>query len=683
VRAERWRLRVPGWIVLLGFGALCVTAAEALLLGLGTGYFGSGFNSEAIASLGQLSTFLAWSWILDAGLLALCWSVLAPALSAAGLNRAQTWWLLFAISIGGPALIAAYRYNVYAVAGALFTVGLVQHAPLASSSSMVTELLGEGMLIWSVPAMLALVFTAWVTRWLGRLEGRHPAWSRILELPSPRVTAAGGLLVLLLSFAALRLLGDSFEWLRFGLERKGADVAMSGLFETLTDVDGDGFGPLSGLPDPDPFDADRNPWAREIPGNGIDENGLAGDLAPSVVGASGPVESPLPTGGPRPHLLVLYLESFRADLLGRSVNGRPVTPFLDRLAAEGAATRFAFAHTAWTLASRSHLFTGQLAPEAGGSTLIDDFKERGYEVLYFSGQDESYGDSEAMLGVERADYFYDARQDIDRRTSRSTSSVSLQVSWKVLTERVQERLARYDGSRPVFVYANLTDTHFPYVHDELDDILGVPHFDRSMIQASNAEAVVRAYENNAANVDRGCERIVALFRKAIGGEDHGILVLADHGEAFYERGRLGHGQSLDDVETRIPFIVWGIGGEWPEPVAPTDVRGLLRRNLSVERDRPRPRFVASRTRTVLQYAPSIGSPRLIGLRGVSGRLTYDFERGRLQRQRAEGDALPAVSAGASSLEADSAGASSPEAELIWRWEAARAVLPDAAAADGS
>jgi len=657
---------VPFWVVFLLVGAAVITAAESALLALGTGFFGAGFNTVALASVGQVSAFLLCSIVLDVGLLLLCWGTMTPLLRRAGLEGARAWWVMLAVGIGVPVLLAGYRYNVYSIAGAMFSVGLLHQTPLASSSSMVAELATDGMAIWVLPALGGALVLPSVGRWLGRLERRHPAWQPYLRLPSAGRSAAVGALILLLAAPTIRMAAGDLSWLRFGLERKGADIAALALLETVTDVDGDGFGPLSALPDPAPFDARLNPYAREIPGNGVDENGLAGDLA-TARPADGPVQAPLPGPGPRPHVLVLYLESFRQDMLGRVVNGRAVTPFLDRLAVEGAAADFAFTHTAWTLDSRASLFTGEIDPAPDQPTLIDDFHALGYEVWHFSGQDESYGDSERMLGVARADHFYDARQDLARRSSRSTAAVSLQVSWKVLAERIGEQLDAYDGKRPLFVYANVTDTHFPYVHDELDDILGVPPFDRSMIRSSRREDVLRAYANDAANVDRGCQRIVERFREAIGGADHGILVLADHGEAFYENGLLGHGQSLDDVETRIPLIVWGFGGEWPEPIAPSDVRGLLRRNLTVEREHPTPRFVASPERRLLQYAPSLDEPRLIGLRGLSGRLVYDLERDESRVERAPGDALPAVSAAPDSL----------RDEVIRRWEAVRS-RPDPA-----
>src|SRR5262249_51793600 len=136
-------------------------------------------------------------------------------------------------------------------------------------------------------------------------------------------------------------------------------------------------------------------------------------------------------------------------------------------------------------------------------------------------------------------------------------------------------LAKVDASRPLFVYLNVVDTHYPYWHSELDPILGTPPLERSDIRAAHANQVFEAYANAAANVDRAVQTVFEAFRARIGGADLAVIVTADHGETFYEHGALGHGQSLDALETRVPFIVWGLGGDWREPIGASDVRELL------------------------------------------------------------------------------------------------------------
>jgi membrane-anchored protein YejM (alkaline phosphatase superfamily) len=113
------------------------------------------------------------------------------------------------------------------------------------------------------------------------------------------------------------------------------------------------------------------------------------------------------------------------------------------------------------------------------------------------------------------------------------------------------------------VYDNIVDTHFPYTHSEVDDMLGSARLSRENIRSSHADEVFRACTKTARNVDHAVERVITSSREAIRHEDHGILITADHSQAFYENGMLGHDQSLQPLQTQVAFILWGIGGEWP------------------------------------------------------------------------------------------------------------------------
>jgi arylsulfatase A-like enzyme len=325
-------------------------------------------------------------------------------------------------------------------------------------------------------------------------------------------------------------------------------------------------------------------------------------------------------------VLVIYLESFRYDLIGLDRDGTPITPFLVKLAKQGARSHQAFVHSPYTVRSRAQLFGGTLTPTAGQRTWIDDFNELGYRTGHFSGQDDSFGESEALLGVARADVFYDARRDTAQRTSRSTSAASLQISWKLLLERVDGFLDPL-GEAPVFLYVNIVDTHYPYHHDQLDPLLPGEPVDRSTIRAYNREQVWRTYENSAANVDLASKQVVEAFRRAIGSDEHIILVTADHGQAFYEKGALGHGHELDRDQTQVPLIVWGGGGRWPEPIGAADLRGLLLGALDAAQPTA-PRFEVEPGRRVFQYLPNLERPDRIAFRRADGSTIYDFELGR-------------------------------------------------------
>jgi hypothetical protein len=137
--------------------------------------------------------------------------------------------------------------------------------------------------------------------------------------------------------------------------------------------------------------------------------------------------------------------------------------------------------------------------------------------------------------------------------------------------------------------------------------------------------VFATYANAAANVDRALEALVGALRARVGNAEIAVIVTSDHGEALFEAGVLGHGLALDAAQTRVPLVVAGLGGEWPEPIGLSDVRAALQHSLSAARGSQlsRERFVPDAERRILQYMAVPERPRLLCLRGLDTELRYD------------------------------------------------------------
>jgi hypothetical protein len=639
---------------------LAVGAVDTTLVAHSSGFFTTGFNGVSIDGIPSYGGYVAASVVLDLALVLGTWALCLPLFALLRARRLQTLVMAGMLATGIPLLIAAGRYNLYAVLGNKAKVSVLGEISQGNTSTMAAQLVEQmGAKELVIPLFTALVVLAVVVS-ARKAEGRLADAEQRFAPPPLRSVWAAFASCALLGLLVVTIPSGAAASLRHGLRGKPSWILMVELIRGVTDVDRDGYSWLTQPPDPAPFDGTVHPYAIDVPGNGVDENGVGGDhpraFEPFPVAAARE-----PLGGSRPHFLLIFLETFRADLLGARLGGREITPHLNRLAREGASSSRAFAHCPWTVSSRAQLFVGSLAFRGASSSLIGDFKDRGYTVGYFSGQDEAFGGTKSLLGVDRADEFYDARHDVAKRTSRSAMVASLQVSWKTVLSRVREFLANADPDRPLFLYVNFTDPHFPYSHDEVDPILDVEPITPSDIRADRAEKVWKAYANTAANVDRAVEELIDAWRTQLGGRDHAILVTADHGQAFYEKGFLGHGQAVDDAQSRVPLILWGIGGDWPEPLGLADIRGLLHRNLEVGRGGgvPVARFVPDPRRRVLQWAANIQRPHVVGLRGLEQVVLYDFWEDRLAVLTPEEAPLRL----------------SPEEErrefraLIWNWEA--------------
>lgn len=609
------------WWTLLGACALLLTTADALLIGRATDLLSGGFLvSEPLRTPLRLGLFLGASLVFDLALVLCSWLVALPLLARTRLTQRQALMLAALCALLPPLAFMYFRYQLARYIGDLMDPGLL----LAIAGGSPVEWLAQAS-YHALPVGAVIVGAvgagALAVRALRDGSGR----AAVRLLPATASVAALSALTLVASAAILPAFclrgGSGCE----ALERKTSGLVLSVLAERATDFDFDRYGLARGPLDHAPFDAARHPFALDVPGNGIDENGLAGDH-PADFRPPPNEFVERPAFAHRPHVVIVFLEGMRADTIGSSFAGREITPFLNRIAAQGASSARAFANSPYTARSRGQLMGGRLAPYPGQSTLVDDFHANGYQVAWFSAQDESFGAREsAMLGLERADVHYDAREEPEHNVSPFSTTGSSAVSWKRLNMRAGEFLARWDPSQPLLLYLNYGDTHFPYDHHELDDLLGVERLPRERISPDDPEGVFATYANAAANVDRGLERMFDELRARAGDAEIAVLVTSDHGEALFEDGVLGHGLALDAAQTRVPLIVSGLGGDWPEPIGLSDVRAALQRSLALPRGdpRPRPRFVPAAGRRILQYMAFPERPRLLCLRGLDTELRYD------------------------------------------------------------
>jgi hypothetical protein len=648
VRGERF------WFSVLAVATTALVTFEMLLLGLGTGYFTGGYQSEVADGFAAIVLYLVGSSILDAILIVTSWLICLPILSQyrGGPFRCASMALLVGIVPAG--LSTLVQYQIHVILGELVSTSLLDTGSAGSSTSAIA-VISEFVPPSHVTVLLICGLLGASLPFIGR---RLDLWRQMewVTVPSQRSFVSVALIGAVLGSGLLVYSVHSNPSLYFGLTKKTSGRLLSYAMQAATDWDRDGYGFLSRPSDPDPFDSSIHPYAIDLAGNGVDENGLGGDH-PITAGTPLPEKPVPPASAKNPHVLLIFLETFRAELLDTDIDGKPVTPYLTELARSSARSDRMFVHSPWTLASRTQLFQGAIVADPEAGTLLEDFIARGYETAHFSGQDDSYGDSAERLGFHRAGHFYDARGDVHRRTTRSTAAVSLQVSWQTVLERVDAYLDAYDSDQPLFLYVNIVDTHFPFTHSEIEEIIASPALDRSEIRARYADRVFRAYANTAANVDRSVERLVEHWRTTFADQDQAIVITADHGESFYENDTLGHGQTVAAVETRVPLIVQGIGGEWPEPIGIADLRGLIAGNLGVETGDVHPEFRVDPDRSLFQYLGSIEEAEQIALRRSDSTHVLDIRTGEAWRLGPDESRIE---------EQPSRDAID---ELIWTWEA--------------
>ena len=340
-------------------------------------------------------------------------------------------------------------------------------------------------------------------------------------------------------------------------------------------------------------------------------------------------EPPPPTGAwpVRPPVILFVLESFRADAVGASYGGRAVTPVMDALAARGVKVDSAWSHNGFTRQSRFHILTGSLTGRRGTS-LLDDFKNHGYKVAYFSAQDDTaFGTPD--INYDRVDKYDDARQDLNRRYTTYTTPGSLAVPFNVLEDHIRDYLGARRSTDPLFLYVNFHDTHYPYHHAGLKNILGGDPLPAALISPARTGDLWRTYLNAAANVDAAIGRVAAAVEAKV-GTSPAIVVISDHGESLFDGGFLGHGYALNAAQTRVPMIVTGLPMRIPIPFGQASLRDAINEALtgSVALS-VHPVVESGRSVGVFQYLGPLETPGQIAWLTNTGQVTYDFRTNRV------------------------------------------------------
>lgn len=309
---------------------------------------------------------------------------------------------------------------------------------------------------------------------------------------------------------------------------------------------------------------------------------------------------PTPSSGP-PNVLLISIDSLRADRLRCYGSSRATSPTMDRLAAEGVRFARAYSPTSWTLPAHATLLTG-LAQHHHGVLRMHDvlrteqpvlaeiFGRHAFETAgFYSGPF-----LHSAYGFDRGFERYVSCQSADVRTTPGASS-ALEALTRSHGDQTNECLreafgawARQAGTRPFFAFVHMWDVHYDYIppaayverfdpnyRGALDgrNIFG-EGFPLSASPRDVAHLLAR-YDAEIRYTDETIQTMVealderGLLRNTL------IVVTADHGEEFLEHRGKGHQQTLYAEVVRVPLLLWGPGAPAGQvvsaPVALEDV----------------------------------------------------------------------------------------------------------------
>lgn len=290
-----------------------------------------------------------------------------------------------------------------------------------------------------------------------------------------------------------------------------------------------------------------------------------------------------------PNVVLYMIDTLRRDRLGVYGYEHPTSPHMDALAGESVVFDHCYAPAPWTLPSVVSMLTstypvdhkvlvfGQQIGE-GLTPLAEHMERMGYRTAAFVSN--PYGGRAS--GLDRGyDHF--------ERDEKYVDAVFI-GKW----------LEKSASAEPFFIYVHTTEPHRPYsapaelvgrfgrvdeqsqetIEKQLDVLgeLGREDFenqrplgttDNSARQLEIIEALAKyekpmevLYNSGVAWADENVGRVIEMLKGRGLWEDTLLIVVSDHGEEFYEHGRLLHHQSLYDELIRVPMVWRFPGGEF-------------------------------------------------------------------------------------------------------------------------
>ncbi len=279
----------------------------------------------------------------------------------------------------------------------------------------------------------------------------------------------------------------------------------------------------------------------------------------------------------KPNLLVISIDTLRADRLGSYGYPLARTPVLDGLASEAVRFEQAFTTAPLTLPAHCSLMTGTyplhhavrdnsgyVLPQSR-TTLAELLLKHGYQTAAFVGAfvlDSKFGLDQGF------ETYYD---DFDLSEFENVSPGYIQRRGDEVVQAALDWLSRRDRA-PFFLWVHLYDPHDPYTPPE----------------PFASQHPGRPYDGEIAFTDQNVGTLLEGLKKQGGYENTLIVVVGDHGESLGEHQEEKHGLFVYNATLQIPLLVKlpgekTQGSTVSEPVSLVDVAPTVMQLLEIDR----------------------------------------------------------------------------------------------------
>jgi arylsulfatase A-like enzyme len=287
-----------------------------------------------------------------------------------------------------------------------------------------------------------------------------------------------------------------------------------------------------------------------------------------------------------PDVVLVSVDSLRADHLGCYGYGPPTSPTLDALAQGGIRFAAAYSTTSWTLPAHAALFTGLFDVSHGlidktlrlgeqHETLAELLRAQGYQTAgFFSGPflHPSFGVAQGFETyvncMSQNPVRGGLRDDLDAIHRNSHEDIT---GPKILAavEDFLDQAEVQEPHRPLFLFLHLWDVHYDYIPppafvemfdpDYKGSIDGRNFFENADVRAEmsprDLQHLLALYDGEIRFTDDILRQILAALERRGRSEKTLLVVTADHGDEFFEHGGKGHQRTLYEEVVRIPLIL--------------------------------------------------------------------------------------------------------------------------------
>ena len=290
----------------------------------------------------------------------------------------------------------------------------------------------------------------------------------------------------------------------------------------------------------------------------------------------------------QPNVLLIGIETLRADHVSCLGYSRHTTPTLDNLAKEGVAFSRAIATSSWTIPTVMSVLTSlypgvhktthtQRVLPKGITTLAEILKENGYKTVAFISNptlDRRCGFSKGFDLYDDFTVQFDLGLDLFDNSDKGNQNIHTTMTSEAVNRAAIGWLQK-NHRKPFFMFVFYFDPHYDYVPPPPFDTAFDPNYEGSVDgRGINSELrkstrprqrdldhIIALYDGEVLYTDGYVSKLLEKFTEYGILDETLISVFGDHGDEFYEHGSTTHTHTLYNELIHVPLIL-----RWPPEI---------------------------------------------------------------------------------------------------------------------